>query len=159
MIKLVAVGLWVCAVTLASGFAAVSWQSGRPPQPESGGLFGGLTTLKTRLISVPIIADGAVQGYVVTQLAFTVDSNVLKRLSIKPDLLLVDEAIRTIYAGDGFDFRKLAKQDLPKLSKTLADNVNARVGATLVDEVLIQDLSYVPKDQVRTGRGKIANSE
>jgi len=159
MIKLVAVGLWVCAVTLASGLTAVSWQSGRLPQPESGGLFGGLTTVKTRLISVPIIAEGTVQGYVVTQLAFTVDSNVLKRLSIKPDLLLVDEAIRTIYAGDGFDFRQLAKQDLPKLSKTLTDNVNARVGATLVDEVLIQELSYVPKDQVRTGRGKIANSE
>jgi hypothetical protein len=149
MIKLVAVGLWVCAVTLASGFTAVSWQSGRLPQPQGAGLFGGLTTVKTRLISVPIIAEGAVQGYVVTQLVFAIESSVLNRLSVKPDLILVDETIRTIYAGAGLDFRQLAKQDLPGLAKALADNVNSRVGTKLVDEVLIQELNYVPKDQVR----------
>ena len=153
MIKLVAVGLWVCAVTLASGFAAVSWQAGRLPQPEGASLFGGLSTVKTRLISVPIIAEGAVQGYVVTQLVFAVESSILKRLAIKPDLIIVDEAIRTIYAGDGIDFRHLTKQDLPLLAKTLAGNVNTRVGAKLVEEVLIEELNYIAKDQVRTGRG------
>jgi len=153
MIKLVAVGLWVCAVTLASGFAAVSWRAGRLPQPEGASLFGGLSTVKTRLISVPIIAEGAVQGYVVTQFVFAVESSILKRLAIKPDLIIVDEAIRTIYAGDGIDFRQLAKQDLPQLAKTLAENVNTRVGAKLVEEVLIEELNYVAKDQVRTGRG------
>ena len=153
MIKLVAVGLWVCAVTLASGFAAVSWQAGRLPQPEGASLFGGLSTVKTRLISVPIIAEGAVQGYVVTQLVFAVESSILQRLAIKPDLIFVDEAIRTIYAGNGIDFRQLTKQDLPQLAKTLAGNVNTRVGAKLVEEVLIEELNYVAKDQVRTGRG------
>lgn len=154
MIKLVVLGFWVCAVTLASGFAAVSWQAGRFPQPEGASLFGGISTVRTRLISIPIIAEGEVQGYVVTQLVFAVESSILKRLAIKPDLILVDEVIRTIYTGDGFDFRQLAKQDLPGLAKTLADNVNMRVGSKLVDEVLIQELNYVSKDQVRINRGE-----
>lgn len=149
MIKLVAVGLWVCAVTLASGLAAVSWKAGALPAPENIGLFEGVATVKTRLISVPIIADGAVQGYVVTELAFTVDSSVLNRLSIKPDLVLVDEAIRTIYAGGEIDFRRLTRQDLPALARTMAANVNMRFGVELVEDVLIQELNYVPKDEVR----------
>lgn len=149
MIKMVAVGLWVCAVTLASALAAVSWKAGAVPAPEGGRLFDGVATVKTRMISVPVIADGAVQGYVVTQLAFAVNSNVLSRLSIKPDLVLVDEAIRAIYAGGDIDFRNLRRQDLPALTGALAANTNARFGVDLVEEVLIEELNYVPKDEVR----------
>lgn len=152
MIRLVAVGLWVCAVTLASGYAAVSWQSGPQVQTDTAGLFGGIATVKTRLISVPVISDGAVQGYVVAQFAFAIDSSVLKRLSIKPDLVFIDEAIRTIYASNNFDFRYIAKQDLPMLTETLAENINARFGSKLVDQVLIEELNYVAKDEVRSGR-------
>ena len=153
MIRLLAVGFWVCAVTLASAFTAVLWQSGQLVQGGQAGLFSGLATVKTRLISVPVIADGAVQGYVVAQFVFAVDSNLLKQLSIKPDLILVDEAIRTIYAGNGFDFRQLAKQDLAALTKALAANANARFGVALVHDVLIEELNYLTKDQARVGRG------
>lgn len=151
MLKFIAFGVWVCAVTLGSGFAAVSWKSGGIMQPQAPSLFGGLTTVKTRLISVPIIAEGAVQGYVVAQFAFAVDSRLLKQLSIKPDLILADEAIRTIYSGADFDFRRMARQDLLLLAKTLTDNVNTRFGANLVEDVLIVELNYVSKDQVRKG--------
>ncbi|MCL4766654.1 MAG: hypothetical protein KJZ80_10510 [Hyphomicrobiaceae bacterium] len=152
MIRLVAVGLWACAVTVAAGYAALWWQYGRIPGIESTHLPGGLDTLTTRPVSVPIIADGAVQGYVVAQFAFTVEAALVKRLPIEPDLLLVDEAIRTIYAGNGLDFRQMTRQDLPALARTLAENANARLGARLVQEVLIQELNYVPKDQVRSCR-------
>lgn len=149
MIKLVTVGLWICAVTLASGFAAVSWKTGALPEPGDVSLLDGLTTVKTRLISVPVIAEGEVQGYVVTQLSFAVDSSLLNRLSIKPDLILVDEAIKTIYTGGDIDFRRMKRQDLPALTKRLAENANARFGGKLVREVFVEELNYVSKDQVR----------
>jgi len=155
MIKLLAVGLWVCAVTLASGYAAVTWQAGRLPQPEAEKFFGGLDYVKTKMISVPVIADGAVQGYVVAQFVFTIDATLLKKLSVKPDVFLVDEAIRTIYSGQGFDFRQMKKHDLPTLSKAIADSVNARFGAHFVEDVLVQDLNYLPKDQIRAGRANL----
>ena len=142
MIKLVAVGLWICAVTLASGFAAVSWKTGALPEPGDVSFLDGLT-------SVPVIAEGEVQGYVVTQLSFAVDSSLLNRLSIKPDLILVDEAIKTIYTGGDIDFRRMKRQDLPALTKRLAENANARFGGKLVREVFVEELNYVSKDQVR----------
>lgn len=152
MIKFVALGLWACAVTLASGFAAQSWRTGQLPRSGAIGLFDQLTTINTRLISVPFIADGAVQGYVVTRLAFAVDTALIRRLSIEPDLVLVDETIRTIYSSSGFDFRQMTKQDLSTLAETLAQNANERFKADLVAEVLIQELNYVTKDMVRNGK-------
>jgi hypothetical protein len=149
MIRLIAVGLWACAVTLAACYAAVTWRSAGAHQPEAEKYFGGLDYVKTKMISVPVIADGAVQGYVVAQFVFTIEAGLLRRLSVKPDLFLVDEAIRTIYSGESFDFRRMRKQDLPALAKMIAGNVNARFGARFVEDVLVQELNYVPKEHVR----------
>lgn len=83
------------------------------------------------------------------KLAFAVDSGLLKQLSIKPELILLDEAIRAIYADEALDFRKLERQKLSQLSHTLAENINSRVSANLVHEVLIEELNYLSKEEVR----------
>ena len=166
MIKLILVGVWVCVVTLASSYASVMWQGGasggRDAQSGHGGGHGGkgghksdsgLEHVRPKMISIPVIADGAVQGYVVTQLVFAVDSKDLSRLSVSPEPLLVDEAFKTIYAGESVDFRHFRKQDLPRLSKKIMNGVNQRVHSQLVKDVLIQELNYVPKEEAR---GRIA---
>lgn len=154
MIKLVLSGLWVCLVTLASTYAAVSWHTARTPEPEVQKLFGGLESVRTRMISVPVVADGAVHGYVMAQFVFTVDANAMKRMPVKPDVFLLDEAFKTIYGSDRIDFRQARKQDLPGLSKDIADNVNKRLGVALIDDVLIQEFNYVSKADVRDGGKK-----
>jgi hypothetical protein len=163
MIKLIIAGVWVCLVTLASTYAAVSWQTApRAAEHESaqkghgggaeaakGGHGGSTESVKSRMISVPVIIDGAVQGYVMAQFIFVVDAKAMKQMSVKPDLFLLDEAFKTIYAGDVGDFRKLKKQDLGALSKDIAENANKRLGVRIVEDVLIQELNYIPKDRVR----------
>lgn len=151
MIKVLLSGLWVCVVTLLSCYGAIVWQSGQAAErgPEKAGR--GLETVKPRMFSVPIVVEGAVQGYVVAQFEYAVDPQALKRLALKPDAFFTDEAFRTIYAGEGLDFRHLKKQELPQLSKKIAENVNKRLGVRIVEDVLILDLNYVPKDQTRGG--------
>jgi hypothetical protein len=152
MIKLILAGVWVCLVTLLSTYAAVSWQTSRaPPETESQKLFGGLESVRTRMISVPVIADGGIQGYVMAQFVFTVDGKVMKRLSVKPDVFLLDEAFRAIYGGERLDFRKVKKQDLAGLAKQITEGVNKRLGAPLIDDVFVQELNYIAKDNVRGG--------
>jgi hypothetical protein len=151
MIKLILSGLWVCLVTLLSTYAVVAWQTARAPETETQKLFGGMESVKTRMISVPVVADGAIHGYVMAQFVFTVDAGVMKRLSVKPDVFLLDEAFRTIYGGESVDFRQFKKQDLAGLSKQIGDSVNKRLGVRLVDDVLIQELNYIAKDHVRGG--------
>jgi hypothetical protein len=43
----------------------------------------------------------------------------------------------------------MKKQDLPELAKKLGENVNKRLGMTVVQDVLIDQLSYIPKKDVR----------
>jgi hypothetical protein len=153
MIRLILSGLWVCVVTLTSTYAAVSWLAPRAPEAETHiqKLNGGLESVKTRMISVPVIGDGAVHGYVLAQFMFTVDGKAMKHLVVKPDVFLLDEAFKAIYGGESIDFRHFTKRDLQGLSKQIGDNVNKRLGARLVEDVLVQELNYVAKDHVRGG--------
>ena len=151
MIKLIFVGLWACAITLLSSWAVMSWKTAKATQVahEADAHAPVSEEFRSKMISVPIIADGAIQGYVVAQFNFTLDGKVLKRLSIKPEAVLLDEAFNTIYAGEKIDFRAIKKQDLPALLKTIGDNVNKRFGAQLVERTMIQELNYVPRAEAR----------
>jgi hypothetical protein len=149
MIKLILIGIWVCAVTLASSYAALTWQPGAAHEPVHEKSDSGLEHLKAKMISVPIIADGAVQGYVVAQFTFAVEARLLKNLPVGPEPLLLDEAFKTIYADESVDFRRFRKQDLPALGKKVMAGVNKRLGSELVRDVLIQELNYVPKEEAR----------
>ena len=107
MIKLIFVGLWACAITLGSSWAVIAWKSGKAADAarEPDKYAGGLEQVRTKMISVPIIADGAIQGYVIVQLAFSIEAKQLKQMTIKPDAILMDEAFKTIYAGETIDFK------------------------------------------------------
>jgi hypothetical protein len=155
MIKLIFAGLWVCLVTLASTYAAISWHA-KPAQPqaEQQKHFGSLESVRTRMISVPVVGDGGIHGYVMAQFIFTVDSKAMSRMSVKPDVFLLDEAFKAIYGAQNVDFRTFQKSDLPGLSKQIAESVNKRLGMPLVDDVLIQELNYISKDNVRGGSAK-----
>lgn len=153
MTKMILSGVWACVVTLASAYGAYSWQTAASSPEHGPKVFGsGLETVRTRMISVPIIIDGAIQGYVMAQLIFTIDSKTLKDMPIKPDIYLLDEAFKTIYGEGTIDFRKVQKQDLGGLAKKIADSTNKRFGSRLVEDVLIQEMNYLSKDGVRNGR-------
>jgi hypothetical protein len=153
MIKLLVVGLWACAVTLGATYGVLEWQrrsaTHGPEEPAHK-----IEEVRTKAINVPIIADGAIQGYIVAQFVFTVDTKLMGALAIRPDVYLLDEAFKTIYAGEKVNFRQMKKQDLPALAKQLGENVNKRLGAGLVQDVLIDQLSYVPREEVRGGSKK-----
>ena len=151
MMKLLFIGIWACAVSLGATYGVIQWkmsQSGAHAAEEGPAK---LAEVKTKAINVPIISDGAVQGYIIAQFVFTIDSKIMNEMPVKPDVYLLDEAFKTIYAGEKVNFRQMKRQDLPALAKQLGDNVNKRLGAALVHDVLIDQLSYVPKEEVRGG--------
>jgi hypothetical protein len=154
MIKTILAGTWACVVTLGAAYAAVSWQSssGAPTahaQPEK--LYGGLETVRTRMISVPVIRAGAIQGYVMAQFSFSAEAHMLKKLSLKPEAVVLDEAFRAIYSDDTLDFRTLKKQDWPTIAKKIVDGANARFGTKIIEDIFVQEFGYVNKDGIRAG--------
>jgi hypothetical protein len=104
---------------------------------------------KTHEINVPRIKDGAIKGYAVMLLSYTVDLNALKTAAMAPDSILVDEAFRYVYSDDTIDFDHLDRFDFAKMSKALVGAINARVKSDVVVDVGVQEFTYEPVSEIR----------
>jgi len=104
---------------------------------------------KTHEINVPRIKDGAVKGYAVMLLSYTVDLGALKAAAMAPDSILVDEAFRYVYNADTIDFDHLGRFDLAKMSKAITRAVNERVKGDVIVDVGVQEFTYAPISDTR----------
>ena len=141
--KLLAVGLWVVLVALGCTYAAAIYM---PQSTGQGAAQVQLQVQKTRVINVPIIVEGAVQGFISMQFAYTIDAATLKSLQVPPEIYLLDEAFRAVYTDRTLDTHHVEKYDLAQLTQRLVETTNAHLGAPLIKEVLIENFSYVSKD-------------
>ena len=149
MIKLFMSGAWVCLITLAAAYGISQWVASGGKLMVRKDYLEGLEYEKTRMINVPMIADGAVQGYIAAQFVFTVDAKTVRQLSVPPDPFVVHEAFRRIYSEERIDFKNLKKQDLVPLLKGIKQDVNERMQANIVQDVLIEEFNYISKDDLR----------
>jgi hypothetical protein len=148
MIKLLLAGIWASIVSLGAAYAVMQWQGESDAGPSADAEMK-IEEFRTKAINVPIIGAGTIQGYMVAQFVFTVDANALAKMKVNPEVYVLDEAFKTIYAGEQVNFQNMKKQDLPVLAKKLGDNVNKRLGVNIVQDVLIDQLSYIPKKDMR----------
>lgn len=149
MMKTLIVGSWACLITVAADFGATSLMQTRanraalPPVVAS-------EVRKTKEINIPIIRDGAVKGYVVTQLSYVVDLGVEKKLATPPDAFVVDEAFRYVYGDEKIDFGHLDKLELNKMTRDLIQKINSRMKADVVTEMGILECNFFLTAEAKT---------
>jgi hypothetical protein len=152
LIKYLLFGLWICGVTLGSAYGAIIWSMQKAAETtDNKGSQDQYEQIKTRMITVPVIVEGKLQGYVMAQFVFQINVAATKEMGIKPDLFLVDEAFKVIYSGEAIDFRNARKKDVAALSELIKKRVNTRFGENFAKEVLVQELNYLPQDRMRGG--------
>ena len=149
MIRLFMTGAWVCVITLAAAYGISQWVASGGRLMVRKDYLEGLEYEKTRMINVPMIVDGAVQGYIAAQFVVTVDAKTVRQLSVPPDPFVVHEAFRRIYSEERIDFKNLKKQDLVPLLKAIKQDVNERMQANIVQDILIEEFNYISKDDLR----------
>lgn len=139
-------GLWALIVALGATFAVAMVSM---PAKTNLGTEGkpALQVEKTRVLNVPMIAGGAIRGYIVAQFNYTVDGSKAKSVSVSPEVFLLDEAFRTIYTDDHLDFLHLEKYDINGLTTHLVAATNQRLGVDLIHDVLIQDFTFISKEE------------
>jgi hypothetical protein len=147
MIRLVLAGLWVCILTAGTSYAVAYWKENGSLLPAKDEYFEGLQYQKTRTLSVPMVENGSVQGYIIARFVYTVEAKTLHLLTVPPEPFVVDEAFRKIYADERLDFRKLARYDLSILTMAVKQRVNERMQANIVQDVLIEDFNYVAREE------------
>ena len=150
MIKTLLIGLWVCVVALGSSYFFVQMNNSSAAHVAPEAEAEVIEFIKTDMVSVPVIREGKVQGYLVAQLSFAVNKTATKKLAFEPTPYLVDVAYRALYENSAIDFAQLQPQDLTLLAKKIAEGANAKLGGEIVKDVLMNEINYVPRDEVRT---------
>ena len=148
MMKGVLLGLATIAAVIAGEMGAdkvLAMREGR----STAAVTKSTEARKTHEINVPRIKDGAIKGYAVMLLSYTVDLSALKTAEIAPDSILVDEAFRYVYNDDTIDFDHLDRFDFAKMSKALVGAINARVKSDVVVDVGVQEFTYEPVSEIR----------
>ena len=139
------VGLWVLIVSLGASYAVATLDtSGKTGEAVAK---PNLAVEKTRVLNVPMIANGAVRGFIVAQFNYTVEGGKEKGAGISPEVFLLDEAFRAIYTDDHLDFLHLEKYDIGGLTSRIRAATNQRLGSEVVHDVLVQDFTFISKEE------------
>ena len=151
MLKLALAGVWVAAMTGGAAYVTATVDFGGD-SVAAGAVEedAGAEDISTEMTSVPLVRGGVIVGYVIIQLSFQADRLLLEKLKIEPKPYLVDAAFRTIYGAREVDFTRLRPGDMDLLTDGITRAANDRIGGKLVRQVLIQQLNYVRKEDIRT---------
>ena len=150
MIKTLLIAVWVIVIALSSSFFSAKLSSENMKTTQTEQASGPIEFIKSEMISVPVIRDSKVQGYVVAQFTFAMDQSVVAKLNYEPSPFLVDAAFRSLYGDQTTDFTNLRQQDLDTLTKHIAEKITAKLGVPITKEVLLNEINYVARDEVRT---------
>src|SRR5690606_29984316 len=113
-----------------------------------GGNFGGVDYVKTDVMSVPIFSNGGVAGYVVTQLVYTIDSNIRQKLSVPLEFFISDEIFRKFY-GSYSDTREIEKVSFEDVRASIIADLNARFPEPVIKDLLVEQFNYISAEEIR----------
>ncbi len=149
MMRAMALGVVAIASTLLGNFASsLLMQSKQPEALKAEPL--ALDLIRLEPISVPIIRSGKVEGYVVARVSVSADAADVK--SSKPLLIAYasEAAFRAIYEERAFDTLAITKVvELPGLADRIVKIANERIGRPTIKQAMVENLSVVPKSEVR----------
>jgi hypothetical protein len=151
MIKLLFFGVWGAAVAVAANIAITKLnllpQGGSAEKPAATAL---VEKKKTPVVSVPVIRNGAVEGYAVFQFGYSLERNMVTGGPLAPEAIMLDEIYRIAYGDEKLDLGRTDRYDLSRLPGMLERRLAERLGPGIVKDILIQEFNYVPREKLRT---------
>jgi hypothetical protein len=149
MIKFIFAAIWICAATIGAVFYAFQSSSAKPAAEEKPAFFGGLDYVKTDVLSIPLLKDGRVNGYFIARFVYTVEPEKLRKLSVPAASLMADEAYSYLFSNPRIDFSRIDDVDIDALRNGIRDGINGRIGEKLIHDVLVEQIDYLSKSDIR----------
>ncbi|MCR5855880.1 hypothetical protein [Mesorhizobium sp. J428] len=150
MVKFIVAAVWIVAVTVGSIFFAFSSTSDKPGEVEKPApFFGGLDYVKTDVISVPVVKNGEVAGYFIARFVFTAEPARIAKMSVPMQSIITDEFFTYLYSNPLIDFTRGDRIDINAFRSGLRDNLNKRLGEDVVHEVMMEQVDYLSKQEIR----------
>ncbi len=148
MLRIFLIGLWIGAVSLGSTYAGAYWKR-RSLSPQTDQVKEKIEVKKVRPITAPVIAGGALRGYVSAEFSYVLDNSAIGQDGLDIESYFMDEAFKLIYSESNIDFDQLEKVDVDALTKKITAKVNERVGSHAVKETLVKNLAFIAKEDMR----------
>ncbi|WEX78055.1 hypothetical protein PYH37_002904 [Sinorhizobium numidicum] len=155
MLKLALTGVWVCAVTLGSVYFSIQHASAPVISEAEADRRAAEEYVPGEIITVPIIRDGAVQGYFLAKLSFSAMREGIAKLHAPLRQVVTDELYDLLVGSKLIDVADMGTFDLPSFKNAVKDGLNGKLGSEVITEVLVEQLEYLTKDDVE----RVANSQ
>jgi len=154
MIKSLLTGIW--AVLLLSGslyyFDGANGGNNNEMSENQKEFFGKLETIVLDTMSVAVIRKNAVRGYVILDVAFTVDAQKNKQLSVPIKYVIQNSVNNAILQDNKLNINRLDNFDADKFETLILAEINKKVGEPIVNEVLIQRIDFLTVEDVRDNK-------
>jgi hypothetical protein len=147
MMQSLIIGLWACFVSLGATFGGVYMRTHASASAEATHEEK-MDIRKIRPITVPIISDGVLKGYVSAEFNIVGPKGDGHGKGLDPESFIMDEAFKLIYAESKIDFTQIKKADLTALTNEITANVNQRLGHMVIKETLIKNITFVSRDDM-----------
>lgn len=148
MIRTIASGVLFVVLALASTFGGVYYKTHANAPPDAGHATAKKQFKKVKPISVPVIRDGELKGYVSAEFSYLLAQKEGHGDDADPESYILDEAFRQIYSNNDLDFSNIEKIDIVALTKQITANVNTRFGEPVVEETMIRNLNFVAREDL-----------
>ncbi|KGD86265.1 hypothetical protein [Rhizobium sp. YS-1r] len=154
MIKLLLTGLWVCIVTLGAVYFSVQMSAAPTPVDEEAKKKELLELIPGESITIPVISDGAITGYFLGRVSFMVDKQKITGVKLPITEVTTDELFTLLIGNKMVDLSKPGAFDLEKFRSSIKDGMNKKLGEGLVSEVLVEQLDYLSKEDIRNNASR-----
>ncbi len=149
MLKLVISGVWVAIVALIATYFSVQMALAPKVDEAAAARKAAEETVRGELTSLPVIEGGAVKGYFLTRLSFVVDKVKAAEIHVPLDVLITDELYTALVGDKAIDLGHKSGFDVAAFREKIKDVVNKRLGHEVVFDVLIEQIDYLSKDDLR----------
>lgn len=142
------IGAWTCCVALGATYSAFYFRL-QPSHNTSAAQDSHPKAQDMKTITVPIIRDGQIRGYVTADFSIIGQETDPHLPGPEIEGYVLDEAYRLIYAESSVDFDSIQKTDLARLTSDIKSRVNRRLEREALQDILIRGFHYVPRDELQ----------
>lgn len=151
MVKTVVVGIWVCLVTLAAVYFSVDMATKPKADPEAEKK-PAIEMVKGESITVPVLKDGEVLGYFIGRVSFLMDKEKLQGVELPMTEYMTDEMFSLLVGSKMVNLSDPTAFKLDEYKKMIREDLNKRLGDEYVKDVLVEQLDYMSKEDIRVGQ-------
>jgi len=155
LIKFIIMGIWVLLVTLgglfvgnmmSDGEAALNTDIDKEDEEKR-------TQANTDIMTVPVMVEGQVKGYILVQLTFVMDEKIKSEIDL-PLVPFVNDAVFTEFFGSYTDVHQVEKVRFEPSRERLIANINQRFGMPIIKDLLVQQFNFITNEKIRQQQEK-----